>query len=236
VPIVFTIVTPLVLVPFLQPVLGAALRNAGVRGATGAEQAVPGLAVLFAFFLISFVGDVFFREHSWHTWDRLRLAPLARLEIMMGKALPAVGVITLEIGSLLALGSVLFGLPVRGSLIALIAVVVAFGVAVVAIALLLVSVCRTTQQLDMVGVLAAMVCSGLGGALTPVSSLPAVARHVAPATPTYWAMKGFRAVLLDGRGVTSCIEPVLVLAGIAAVAMAATAYRFRFEDRKSTWT
>jgi len=38
----------------------------------GSEQIIPGVAVMFAFLTTQLVSMLFFREHSWGTWDRLR--------------------------------------------------------------------------------------------------------------------------------------------------------------------
>ena len=45
-----------------------------------------------------------------------------------------------------------------------------------------------------------MLFGAIGGALVPLSVLPQWAKTIAPLTPTYWAMRGFRSVILDGAG------------------------------------
>lgn len=236
VPIVLTVGMPLVLLPFVEPVLRFTLKGTGFTSATGAEQAVPGLAVLFAFFLIPGIGDLFFREHSWNTWDRLRLTRLGRLDIIVGKAIPALVLVDVQMGALLVLGIALFDLHVRGSVLGLIFVTLSFGVAIVGMALMLVSLCRTPSQFDVIAALGALICSGLGGAMTPIHLLPVAVQRIAPLSPTYWAMRGFHAVLLQHGGVGSSVEPVILLWSIGAAALGVTAFRFRFDERKQTWT
>src|SRR5437868_9051419 len=55
------------------------------------------------------------------------------------------------------------------------------------------------SQLNAFSNLGAMVLAGVGGALAPTSALPSWARTLAPATPSYWAMRGFRQVILHPR-------------------------------------
>lgn len=69
-------------------------------------------------------------------------------------------------------------------------------------------------------------------ALVPLSVLPGWAHAVAPATPTYWAMRGFQSVILDGRGVSGVLLPVAVLLSMSAVFAAVSLARFRFADEK----
>ena len=68
-------VLPLILIAVLIPSAKAQLVLSGYPNATGAEQTVPGLAVLYAFLSVEQVTTLFFREHAWGTWDRLRASP-----------------------------------------------------------------------------------------------------------------------------------------------------------------
>src|SRR4051812_3749947 len=71
-PLILIVVLPLLLIAFIKPLVEPALRAEGVKDGTGAEQAVPGMAVMFLFFLVTFLGYALFQEHAWRTWDRLR--------------------------------------------------------------------------------------------------------------------------------------------------------------------
>ena len=77
-----------------------------------------------------------------------------------------------------------------------------------------------------------VIFGAIGGALVPLEGLPGWAHRIAPATPTYWAMRGFRSVILSGGSLGSQLLPVVVLAamstGLALVVLA----RFRLDDAK----
>ena len=72
----------------------------------------------------------------------------------------------------------------------------------------------------------------LGGAWVPVSTMPEWAQAVAPALPTYWAMEGFRDVILEGAGLRDVVVPTLVIGGFAVLFTLLAAAKFRFEDTK----
>ena len=91
------IVLPLIMVLAITPMALAVLRVHGYANATGAEQSVPGMAALFSFMSTILLGGSFFREHEWHTWDRLRASPALPLEIVIGKCLPVFGVSLLQL-------------------------------------------------------------------------------------------------------------------------------------------
>jgi ABC-2 type transport system permease protein len=58
---------------------------------------------------------------------------------------------------------------------------------------------------------------------------------ISPITPHYWAMRGYRALLLDGKGVGAVWLPVLVLLAYAVGCAIIAITRLRFEDAKTGW-
>ncbi|MHB8452532.1 MAG: ABC transporter permease [Mycobacteriales bacterium] len=224
--------TPIVMIAFLKPAFAPALVAAGARSANGSEQAVPGMVVMFSFFSAGVVGFAFFREHGWHTWDRLRASQARTLEIIAGKVAPAVLLTLCQQAVLFLAGVLLFGLAIRGSLVALAAVSAALTLTFVAVGVALAAWLKSAQQLNAVSGVAAMVLTGLGGAFAPLSVLPGWARAVAPVTPTYWAMQGYRTVILSGGGTLSTLRPVAVLLLFTAAITAFASGRFRVDEAK----
>jgi hypothetical protein len=102
----------------------------------------------------------------------------------------------------------------------------AFGMAVTAVS-------RTMQQLNAIGSVGGFAMAMLGGAFVPVSAMPGWAQAIAPAMPTYWAMKGFRSVVLEGGGVGEIIVPLLVMTGFGVLFTLLVAAKFRLDDTKA---
>src|SRR5690349_3674508 len=73
-PVIVMTFMPLVLMALFEPVFAA-----------GTAQSVPGMTVLFGFFLVGQVGYAFFREHAWGTWERLRATDLSRPQLLGAK-------------------------------------------------------------------------------------------------------------------------------------------------------
>ncbi|WP_426574801.1 ABC transporter permease [Aquihabitans sp. McL0605] len=233
--IIFTI-TPIAFMAFNESAIGAAL---GVRfphaQVNGAAYVVPAATVIFSGFLVGNVGFGVFREHGWGTWERLRASPLTPNELMLGKSVVPILTISFQIAVLLTAGFVLFDLDVRGSMVAFVAVALALAVMNVALGFMLLSVCKSVIQLNALATAGAMLIGGLGGALTPVEFLPGWAQAIAPFTPAYWAMQGFREVTLKPGGMADVAVPLLVLAGFTAVFTVVAMVRFRVEDTKISW-
>jgi ABC-2 type transport system permease protein len=233
IPPILLLFMPLVVMAFLKPAFAPVLRFAGYADANGAEQVVPGVTVMFAYFVVGFSGAYFFREHIWGTWDRVRASELSNAQILVGKLTPALGLVLVQQAVLFAGGMALFDLRSAGPLTAVAVVALAFCLFIVAFTFFAVAVCRTVQQVFAITTLGAIMLGAIGGAITPIDAMPEWAKTIAPLTPTYWAMKGFNRVLLDGADVAGVAKPVAVLGIMALVLAAVAATRFSFDDAKT---
>jgi ABC-2 type transport system permease protein len=230
------VVFPVLTMAFLKPAFRPALAAAGHPDANGAEQVVPGQAVLSAFFVVSLVTWAFYSEHGWATWDRLRASPVSSLEIVAGKGLPRVVMGVAQFVVVIGAGVVLFGLDIRGDTLALVPLVVVFPVCLVVLGVAATGVFRTAQQAQAFAIVGMVLFGAIGGALVPFSVLPGWARTIAPATPTYWAMRGFRSVVLDGRGIGGVLLPVGVLAAMTVLFTVVALTRLRLAEAKIAWS
>lgn len=230
-PFLALVVLPLGFITFMVPVNRALLETRGYPDATGAEQALPGMMVMFALFLLGIVGDQFFREYGWNTWDRMRLAA-DMPEILIGKTVPALLILLAQLTVVFATGALVFGMTIAGPPIAIAVLLAAFAVCLVGVLVAEVAWCATFSQFNVLNVLVVTVFSGLGGAFAPIDLLPGWAQAAAPFTPSYWVIEGLRSVILDGRGMGYAAQmsaPVLLF---ATAFLAVAALRFRATDVK----
>jgi len=231
-PIIVTITMPLVLAAFLMPSTRALLRAEGFATANGSEQLIPGLGVLFAFLGTQLVGTLFFREHAWGTWNRLRASSLSTADIVVGKVAPLFVCQLVQLAVLFLAGWALYGYRPTGSVLALAAVLTAFVGMLVTFGVMLVSLFATMDQALVIGNLGGMVMAGLGGALAPASALPAWAQAAAHVTPAYWALAALRDITLDAAGLRDVLPALAVLVGFTVAFGLVTAVRFRASDAK----
>jgi len=234
-PIMVLIVFPIISIAFLKPALRPALVQNGYPHANGSEQVVPGQAAMSAFFLVTLITFAFFSEHAWATWDRLRASSATSLEIVIGKTVPRVAIGVAQFGVILGAGVVVFGLHIRGDALALVPLVVAFALCLVLLGVAVTALCRTAQQASSFGYLGMVLFGAIGGAFVPFNVLPGWARAIAPVTPTYWAMRGLRSVILDGRGIGGVAKPTVTLLAMAALFTAIALRKLRFDESKAGW-
>lgn len=234
-PVVMLTVMPVVLVTVLLPTYRGALAQAGTLAGNGSEHAVPGFAVMFSMFLVAHAGMTFFRDHSWHTWQRLRTLPIPSGTLVAAKLVVPFVLVLAQLCAVFAVGVLLFHLRVRGPASALAAILVEFAICVVALSLLGVALCKTVVQLAAVTNVTALILTGLGGALVPVELLPGWLQPIAPLTPSYWAMRGFREVIVEGRGVVGILPAVGILGAMTVVIGAVAAVLLRPDQPKEAW-
>lgn len=208
---------PLVVMAFVSPSYRILLQSQGFPSANGAEQAVPGMAVMFVFFLLGNIGFSFFQERDWSTWGRLMTTNATRLEVIAGKVLPYFVVVVIQQVGLLLAGRVLFSLDLGVSLLSLFAVAVSLAACLAACGVAVVAWTSTPQQVSAVQTLGTMVLAGLGGVLVTVDAMPGWAQPIAPSTPTYWAMRGYRVALLEQGGPAEIVPSCLAMLGFALV-------------------
>lgn len=233
--IITVVMMPLVVSLFISPVFELALQDQGFETATGAEQAIPGVAVMFSFFLVTFTGYAVFREHGWNTWDRLRSLGIPKWVLLAGKGVPSLGGLLLQQAVVFLVGAAMFGVDVFGNVGALFLLAVCFGLALIGLALLLVTLLRSVQQMGAIGNLLSILLGGLGGALAPVELLPGPVQAISRFTPSYWAVDGYRDVLLAGSSVRDIAANCLALLAMAVVALALAARRFDDSEVKVAW-
>jgi ABC-2 type transport system permease protein len=203
--------------------------------ATGAEQVVPGEAVMNGFYIVGMTSFAFFGEHGWNTWDRLRASNATALEIIVGKGVPRFVLSLAQFAVIFSIGIPLLHLHIGGTGAALVPLVAAFAVCLVSLGVVTTAVCRTVQQANAFCFGGLVLFGAIGGALVPINALPGWARFVGPVTPTYWAMRGFQSVILKRGGFGAVVAPVLVLLAMSAVCGVLSIVRFRTEDAKTAW-
>jgi ABC-2 type transport system permease protein len=218
-PLASRMVLPLAFLLLLHP-----LYEQAQSGDRGVIQAVIATLVTFSLLAMSIAGSSILTERIWHTWERIRTSPAAPAEQLIGKALPVIGALLLQQGIVLAFGAAVLGLPVP-ALPLLAVAVLAWTLAVTAIGAALGLLARSLGALSACYDIGGMLVSSLGGALVPLAAMPLWIRHIAPASPGYWAVSALAAALHGEAGRTLTASAVLL--GVTALACAVATARAR---------
>jgi ABC-type multidrug transport system permease subunit len=190
------------------------------RGTVRYQVLVPSYTVTFAFFLVLTVGWLFVAERRHGTLVRLRAAPLARWEILIGKLLPCLAVSLFQGFFLLLCGKLVFGMDWGPSPWLLVPVVASTSLAAVGLSMLVAGLARTETQVAVYGTLLVLVLAGVSGSMLPREMMPEEMRRLSLATPHAWALDAYAQLLgRDNPAVDTgqVLRACGVLAGFGAV-------------------
>jgi ABC-2 type transport system permease protein len=167
------------------------------------------------------------REREQGTFDQLLVTPFRPVEIMAGKAIPAMLVGIVQATMVLLVAQLWFQIPFAGSFVTLYAGLTVFLLAAVGMGLLLSSVATTMQQAMLFSFLLIMPFALLSGLTTPVSSMPMLLQYVTLINPLRYAIDIAHRVYLEGVGLRLLIPELWPLAVIAVTTLSAASWMFR---------
>jgi ABC-type multidrug transport system permease subunit len=181
---------------------------------------VPGILV----FLVTLIGTLLTaqniaREKELGTLEQLNVTPITRGQFIGGKLLPfwVLGLIDLTLG--LIVGKLVFGLPIRGSVLLLFGVASIYLVVTMAIGLLISTLVETQQQAMFVTFFVMMIYLLMSGLFTPIDSMAPWVQVVSLANPVRHFVTISRAVLVKGAGLPDIVRPLVTLVVFAALAL-----------------
>ena len=167
------------------------------------------------------------RENELGTLEQLNVTPMTKTQFIAGKLIPfwLLSLVILTIG--LVIGKLVFGIPMRGSLLLVYLGAMAYLVVVLGLGLWISTITRTQQQAMFVAFFVILIFLLMSGLFTPVDSMPHWAQWVAEANPVMHFVAIMRAVLVRGAGLETVGRPIagLALAGLGVLALAVARYR-----------
>lgn len=190
---------------------------------------VPGLMAFVLTILASLMTAISLtREKETGTIEALLVSPLRPWSIILGKVLPYLAIGVVAAVAIVVEARLVFGVPLRGSALLLIAEAVLFILASLALGVLVST--RTSSQ--RVATMGAMLISMLpnillSGFIFPIESMPLLLRVIAQAVPGLWFVTIARGIMLKGVGLDYLWSETLILAGITAVLLVVSARAFR---------
>jgi ABC-2 type transport system permease protein len=191
---------------------------------------VPGILVA----LVTMIGTLLTaqniaREREMGTLEQLNVTPITRAEFITAKLLPfwVLALVDLALG--LVVGHLAFGVPIRGSVVLLLASAGVYLIVALAIGLLISTGVETQQQAMFVSFFILMIYLLMSGLLTPIDSMPHWVQVLSELNPVRHFVSISRAVLVKGAGFTDIARPLAILAvyGVAVLALAIRLYHKR---------
>jgi ABC-2 type transport system permease protein len=148
------------------------------------------------------------------------------MSLMLGKIVPFIVVGYVQMTVILVLGKVLFDIPMRGSLLLLYGLTMAYIVANLALGMLVSTVTKTQVQAMQLSFFLIMPNILLSGFMFPREAMPAPAQWLGAALPLTYYLTILRGVLLKGIGMGQLWPETLALSGFAVGLILLSTARF----------
>ncbi len=190
---------------------------------------VPGLiAVILAMTSALLTSGTIAGERERGTIEQLAASPATARDIMLGKIGAYALLAFVDVMLVVLVGRFWFGVPLRGSVVTLIAASGVFLMAALGIGLLLSSRMPTQQTAITAALMATMVPSILlSGFYFPINSMPAPVQALTAIVPARYFMVITRGVFLKGVGPAELWPQIAILAAYAALIMTISVRSFR---------
>jgi ABC-2 type transport system permease protein len=193
-----------------------------------AMQIVPGLiGVILTMTMTLFTAVAIVRERERGNLELLIATPVRTPELMVGKIVPYVAIGMIQVTLILAVGGLLFRVPVRGGLLDTYGAGLVFVLAVLGLGLLISTVARTQFQAFQLTFFTFLPQILLSGFMFPFDGMPRPARWLAEAFPLTHFVRIIRGIMLRGAGVGEVSRDFWPLALFAAAVTTLAIARFR---------
>lgn len=180
---------------------------------------VPGLMAFVLTIISSLMTAITItREKETGTMETLLVSPLRPWQIIAGKVTPYLAIGFASVIGVLIEARLIFGVPVRGSLVLLLAEGLLFILVSLSLGVLI-SARTSSQRVAMTGAMLGTMLPTmmLSGFIFPVDSMPVVLQWVSNIVPAKWFVLIARGIMLKGIGLRYLWQETLILLIMAVV-------------------
>lgn len=196
-----------------------------------ADFLIPGLMVVIIMIVtIQQTAVSLVKERDQGTFEQLTVSPIRRGELMVGKVLPWLMLAFVETAVIVAVGVLLFGVPLRGSVLALALGSVLFVFSSLAIGLLISARASSVEFANMAGLLVSFLPGFmLSGFAFSLESIPPVLQFISYLFPGRYMVVIARSVFLKGADVATVLPQLgaLLVYALVSLTLASFAYSRR---------
>ena len=192
-----------------------------------ANLLIPGLvAILLTFSGTLLAAFAIVRERERGTLEQLMVTPASPVAVVLGKLLPYLGLAFAQLLFVLFLMTVVFRVPIHGSLLLLLGLAVIYLFALLSLGLLVSSRAKTQMEAIQLAQMVLLPSIMLSGYIFPLSSLPGPLRVLSQILPATHFIAISRGIIIRGAVFSDLWHSVAALLAIAAVLLAGSTRAF----------
>jgi ABC-2 type transport system permease protein len=189
---------------------------------------VPGvIGTLLLITIVNLTAFAIVREREVGTLEQLLVTPIRPVEFIIGKTLPFFIIGLIEVAIIASIGMFWFKVPFAGNPLLLFAGTCLFLLSVLAIGLLISTLCQTQQQAFASNFFVLNPMFILSGFAFPISSMPHALQWLTLLDPLRYYLIIIRGTFLKGVGIDYLWPQMLALAAISLTLLTLSVLRFR---------
>lgn len=177
---------------------------------------VPGLIAILLMLVSALMTSITItRERETGTMEVLLVSPLHPLQIILGKLAPYLVLSMVNVGTILLLSVFVFQVPIRGSLLLLLAECFLFTLCGLTLGMLISSRSKSLQTATMIALAGLLMPAVLlSGFIFPIESMPVPLQWFSHIIPAKWFLVIVRGIMIRGVGLDYLWPETLVLVGM----------------------
>jgi drug efflux transport system permease protein len=192
---------------------------------------VPGLVAVIMMIIAAMLTSLTIaREWERGTMEQLAATPVSRLEVVLGKLLPYLGIGLIDVVATCLLGILLFGVPFRGSFVLLMVLSFFFLTGALGLGMFISAVAKSQVLATQLAMIATYLPTLLlSGFMFSIETMPSALRAVSYLIPARYFLVVTRGIFLKGVGLEVLWTQGLLMLAFAAAGLGLAVAKFRKE-------
>jgi ABC-2 type transport system permease protein len=188
---------------------------------------VPGIAAMLLVIVTTIVTAMgLSREREMGTLEQVLVTPIRPALLLVGKMAPYIVIGLVDVALLMAAGTWIFGVPLRGALPVVLVGTLLYLMTTLGVGLLISTLSTTQQQSFLGGFLFVLPAILLSGVVTPIRGMPDWLQAVTWVNPLRYYAEVMRTTLMRGAGFAELWPQLLALALLGGAVLVAATRRF----------
>ncbi len=195
----------------------------------GAFMYVPGTMALILMLISAMMTSITIaREKEMGTMEILLVSPLKATHIILGKVAPYLLLSIIDAIVVVMLGNLVFGVPIRGSVVMLAFLVILYITMALSLGILISTVANSQQVALFISGFALMLPTMLlSGFIFPIENMPVPLQIISNLMPPRWFIDALKQVMLKGNGLEYIWPNILILCAMTAIFLVLSVKKFR---------
>ncbi|PAV30506.1 ABC transporter permease [Virgibacillus profundi] len=218
----------MLILPIIFTVLFIAMFTANVDAATKQQvilSIVPGYVVMFVFFIMISMVQVFIKDRDKGMTSRLASTPIPPYFYLLGKWIPFMYIVLVQIIVLFLFGRLVYDVPL-GQPFVLLILSICLTFTVTGIGLAMSVIVRTENMGIALTQIVALGGAMLSGLWVPLEMMPDFMQTISRFLPQYWAHQAFQDAMAGNTVFTELLQTLLILFGIGVAGFVIAILRY----------